>query len=97
MNNHDVHKSKYNIRTAQCNILQRNRRHLKYANKQPPKLQCYIEDTDEVPDILIHHSNPENNSSLPEQISVSSQQAIRLSRYGKPITLPARYRDVTNN
>ena len=59
-------------------------------------LLCYIEDTDEVPDILTHHSNPENDSSLPEQISVSSQYPIRVSRYGRPIILPARYRDMSH-
>ena len=62
----------YNIRTAQGDILRRNRRHLKYTNEPPPELEYYIEDTDDIPENLAHHSNPENDSSLPEQISASS-------------------------
>ena len=96
VNRHGAPRS-YNIRTSQGNILRRNRRHLKYTNEPPPERECYIEDTDDMPEILAHHSNPENDSSLPEQITVSSQQPIRVSRYGRQIRLPVRYRDETNN
>ena len=89
MNRHGVPRS-YNIRTAQGNILQRNRHHLKYTNEPSPEHKCYREDTDDVPEILTHHSNLENDSSLPERIAVSSQQPIRVSRYGRQIRLPAR-------
>ena len=96
VNRHGAPRS-YNIRTAQGNILQRNRRHLKYTNEPPPELEYCIEDTDDIPENSAHHSNPENGSSLPEQISASSQQPIRVTRYGRPIRLPARYRDMTDN
>ena len=96
VNKHGAPRS-YNIRKAQGNILRRNQHHLKYTKELPPERNYYIEDTDEMPEVLTHHGNSPNNSNLHEQSTVSSQQPVRVSSYGRPIRLPARYRDVTGN
>ena len=66
-----------------------------YAKESPPKLECYIDDTDEISDRLTHQANTQTDVTLQEQVVTSTQLPARLSRYGRPIRPPARYRDMT--
>ena len=96
LSKHEAPRSFY-IQTAQGNILHRNRHHLMYTKKSPPKLECYTDDTDEISDTLTHQANTQAGVTLQEQVVTSTQLPARLSRYGRPIRPPARYRDMTDN
>ena len=83
---HEAPRS-YNIQMAQGNILRRNRRHLLYTNEPPPKLECYIEDSEEVSDTSTRQTNTQADAALHEQIAigVTTQLPARVSRYDRPI------------
>lgn len=96
LSKHEAPRSFY-IQTAQGNILRRNRRHLKYTKESAPALEYDIEDTDEVLDTSTHQANTQADATSQEPVGTSTQPAARVSRYGRPIIPPARYRDMTDN
>ena len=93
----------YYIQTSQGNMLRRNRHHLKLTNELMPNLDGDIEDTDEDTSNVITQSNtqadfnlPQTEAMLHEQGGTSSHTLGKVSRYGRPIIPPARYRDRTD-
>ena len=87
----------YNIQTATGNIIRRNRRHLKRTVEAPPELyhSAYDDDDDEM---VENPQDPPMSSNVPEQSQPSGGSGaphVRVSRYGRHIRLPVRYRDAT--
>ena len=86
----------YIIRATNGNILRRNRRHLKRTVEAPPELNYSIDDDEEMTENL---QEPLASSSGLErsQPSQSSEVATeRVSRYGRHIRVPERYKDATD-
>ena len=99
LSKHEAPRSFY-IQTAQGNILRRNRRHLMYTNESPPRREYYIDDTDEVSDMVTHQPNTQADVTLQDtQVDTNTQLPARsrVSRCGRPIIPPVRYRDMTGN
>ena len=80
----------YNIQIANGNILRRNRRYLKRTVESPPEYEYSIDD-----DEIEATSQETSSSNITEQSR--SNEPERVSRYGKHIKLPLRYRDMTNS
>ena len=93
----------YYIQTLQGSMLRRNRRHLKLTNELLPNLDGDIEDTDEDTNSMVAQSNtqadvnsPQSEAMRHEQGDTRSHAPGKVSRYGRPIIPPTRYRDMTD-
>ena len=87
----------YNIQTASGNIIRRNRRHLKRTMEAPPELYHSVYDDDD-DEMVENPQDPPMSSNIPEQSQPSEGAEaphVGVSRYGRHIRLPVRYRDVT--
>ena len=82
----------YNIRSANGNILRRNRRHINRTSESPPEPDYYDDIADDPQELPSSDTADQFRSS--ESHEAPTQ---RVSRYGRPIKVPLRYRDMTNN
>ena len=85
----------YNIRTPSGNILHRNRRHIKRTSESSPELD-YSDYDDEIPDDpqeLLPSSDTADQSRSNESSEAPTQ---RVSKYGRPIKVLLRYRDIND-
>ena len=86
----------YIIRATNGNILRRNRRHLKRTVEAPPELNYSIDDDEEMTENL---QEPLASSSGLERSQPSQSSEVvteRVSRYGRHIRVPERYKDATD-
>ena len=91
---HTIPRS-YIIRATNGNIVRRNRRHLKRTVEVLPELNYSIDDDEEMAENL-QESLVSSRGFEQTQPSQSSEVATeRVSRYGRHIRVPERYKDTT--